>query len=396
MEEIEIVIAGAGICGLAVALALHRKGIKSVVLEKAESVRATGAGIGIQPNGWRVLHQLGVASILQSTALPILGGRDISIQNNGKRRESPLLPVPSVGEVRCLKRSDLVNVLAGQLPTGTIRFECQIVSVELDSLTSYPIIHLQDGTAIRAKVLVGCDGANSIVGNFIGLKPKKVFSSCTVRGFTEYPNSHGLPIEFIRIRKGNTLFGRVPITDKLVYWFLLHRWNPTDISKVAQDPELIQQLAKDTLLEYELSTESLELVERCNRSSLSFTHLSYREPWEVLLANFRRGTVTVAGDAMHAMCPFLGQGGAAAMEDSIVLARCLSKKLNSKEGIEEALDKYVKERRMRLVRLSTQTYLIGSLLDTTSLIKKLFVVLFMTLLFPNPTAHSRYDCGSLF
>ncbi|XP_021903321.1 FAD-dependent monooxygenase bik2-like [Carica papaya] len=231
MEEIEIVIAGAGICGLAVALALHRKGIKSVVLEKAESVRATGAGIGIQPNGWRVLHQLGVASTLQSTALPILGGRDISIQNNGKRRESPLLPVPSVGEVRCLKRSDLVNVLAGQLPTGTIRFECQIVSVELDSLTSYPIIHLQDGTAIRAKVLVGCDGANSIVGNFIGLKPKKVFSSCTVRGFTEYPNSHGLPIEFIRIRKGNTLFGRVPITDKLVYWFLLHRWNPTDILK---------------------------------------------------------------------------------------------------------------------------------------------------------------------
>lgn len=165
---------------------------------------------------------------------------------------------------------------------------------------------------------------------------------------------------------------------------------------MAQDPELIQQLAKDTLLEYELSTESLELVERCDRSSLSFTHLSYREPWEVLLANFRRGTVTVAGDAMHAMCPFLGQGGAAAMEDSIVLARCLSKKLNSKEGIEEALDKYVKERRMRLVRLSTQTYLIGSLLDTTSLIKKLFVVLFMTLLFPNPTAHSRYDCGSLF
>ena len=52
---------------------LYRKGIKSVVLEKSETLRSTGAGITIRTNGWCALHQLGVASNLRLTALPIQG-----------------------------------------------------------------------------------------------------------------------------------------------------------------------------------------------------------------------------------------------------------------------------------------------------------------------------------
>lgn len=70
-EEIEIVIVGGGICGLATALALHRKGIKSVVLERSESLRATGAGIAVHTNGWRALDQLGIGSKLRQNALPL-------------------------------------------------------------------------------------------------------------------------------------------------------------------------------------------------------------------------------------------------------------------------------------------------------------------------------------
>ncbi|MFS7965366.1 putative 3-hydroxybenzoate 6-monooxygenase [Helianthus anomalus] len=70
MDDDEVVIIGAGICGLATALALHRKGIKSVVMERSESLRnVTGAAIGIQPNGWRALDQLGVSENLRNTAV---------------------------------------------------------------------------------------------------------------------------------------------------------------------------------------------------------------------------------------------------------------------------------------------------------------------------------------
>ncbi|GMH24890.1 hypothetical protein Nepgr_026733 [Nepenthes gracilis] len=64
----EIVIVGGGICGLAAALALHRKGIRSVVLERAESLRAAGFAITIHSNGRRALDQLGIGPKLRSTS----------------------------------------------------------------------------------------------------------------------------------------------------------------------------------------------------------------------------------------------------------------------------------------------------------------------------------------
>ncbi|MFS7951612.1 putative 3-hydroxybenzoate 6-monooxygenase [Helianthus anomalus] len=71
MYDEEVVIIGAGISGLATALALHKKGIKSIVMERSETLRNDGSAIGIRPNGWRALDQLGVAEILRRTSIPL-------------------------------------------------------------------------------------------------------------------------------------------------------------------------------------------------------------------------------------------------------------------------------------------------------------------------------------
>ncbi|XP_028083001.1 uncharacterized protein LOC114284289 [Camellia sinensis] len=68
----DIVIVGGRICGLATALALHRKGMTSIVLERAETLRTIGAGIGMQSNGWLALDQLGVGLKLRQTVIPVL------------------------------------------------------------------------------------------------------------------------------------------------------------------------------------------------------------------------------------------------------------------------------------------------------------------------------------
>jgi hypothetical protein len=84
----------------------------------------------------------------------------------------------------------------------------------------------------------------------------------------------------------------------------------------------------------------------------------------------------VAGDAMHVMAPFFGQGGSTALEDAVVLARSLSRSapdgvvangspsddLELEEKIRVALGKYVTERRPRLV--------FGTLLSAKSLLKR--------------------------
>ena len=63
-----------------------------------------------------------------------------------------ILVLDRSGEARCLKRSVLMETLANDLPIGTVCFGCRILTVELDPITSYPILQLQDGRVIKAKV----------------------------------------------------------------------------------------------------------------------------------------------------------------------------------------------------------------------------------------------------
>lgn len=279
------------------------------------------------------------------------------IEKGIKRRES--VGPASYGEVRGVLRNDLVRALAHALPLGTLRLGCHILSVKLDETKSFPIVHVKNGEAIKAKVLIGCDGSNSVVSRFLGLNPTKDLGSRAIRGFTNYPDDHGFRQEFIRIKMDNVVSGRLPITHKLVFWFVVLRNCPQD-SNFLKNQEDIARLALASVREF--SEEWKEMVKNCDMDSLYINRLRYRAPWDVLSGKFRRGTVTVAGDSMHLMGPFLGQGCSAALEDGVVLARCLWRKLNlgqdgiinvssfsSRMQIEEAIDEYIRERRGRLV-----------------------------------------------
>ncbi|KAI3912622.1 hypothetical protein MKW92_005469 [Papaver armeniacum] len=394
IEEADIVIVGGGIGGLATALALHKLGLQSVVLERSESIRTTGSAIGIFSNGWRALDQLEVGAQLRPRAVPFTALRNISL-NNGK---------VSVEEARCLRRNDLVQVLADSLPPNTVRFGCHILAVKLDPQTSQPILQLQDGTTIKEKVVIGCDGVHSVVSELIGLKPAKSFSTCGVRGFTSYPSGHGLSNEFARFRKDNRLFGRMPVDDNLLYWFVARQWTASDTG-VSSEPKLIKESTIESITDF--PAEIIETVKKCDLDSLTLTKIRYRTPWDILLGNFRKGTVIVAGDAMHVMGPFLGQGGSAALEDAVVLARNLAQAMSVKGSeridkqimqvkIEAAMDRYAKERRMRVFMLSSQAYLIGMLLETSSgRLTKLVMVIALVVFFSNSIAHTKYNCGHL-
>lgn len=222
-----------------------------------------------------------------------------------------------------------------------------------------------------------------------------------MRGFTNYPNGHGFPQELLRIKTGNVLVGRLGLNENHVFWFVVHM---QDNHHNGEDQQSIANLTLKWV--DNLSEDWEEMVKKCDVESLTITHLRYRSPLEIMFGKFRRGTVTVAGDAMHVMGPFLGQGGSAALEDAVVLARCLARKIGPDHGgllkdcsmknIEDCIDEYVKERRMRLVGLSTQTYLTGRWLQTSSVVVRLmFIVLLVILFGRSQIRHTKYDCGRL-
>ncbi|CDP11536.1 unnamed protein product [Coffea canephora] len=399
-EEHEVVIVGGGIGGLATALALHRKGLRSVVYERSESLRAEGSAITILRNGWRALDQLGVGDVLRDKAILVQGGQGIWVDEGNQQQP---IPIPG-GEARCLKRSDLIKALADALPPETVRFGYKVVAVTMDPENMFPTLTLNNGSSIRAKVLIGCDGSNSVVADFLGIKPTRLFALCSVRGLTSYPNGHVFSPELVRIKRDRVMVGRIPVDNNLVYWFVSVPLSWLD-RKFPDDPELIRKLT--TKITEGFPSDAVEMIEGSDLDSLSITHLRYHAPWEMLVGRFRRGPITVAGDAMHAMGPFLGQGGSAALEDAVVLARNLGRKIASlspyergkeimTDKIGQAFDQYVEERRMRMVRLATQAYLTGLILGSPPMsITKFIAVIIMAILFRDRNEHAKFDCGNL-
>ncbi|XP_022632604.1 monooxygenase 1 isoform X5 [Vigna radiata var. radiata] len=288
---------------------------------------------------------------------------------------------------------------------GTIRTNCQVLSVELDPVTKFPHLMLSNGSVLRAKVVIGCDGVNSAIASMFGLHRTtlRLFSTSVARGFTNYPNGHKFSSEFVMMSKGQVQLGRLPVTDKLVYWFVTRLRTSKD-SKIWKDPVLIRQSLMESMKGF--PAEAMEMMRNSKLSFLHLTELKYRPPWDLLFNNFRKGTVTIAGDAMHPTGPFVAQGGSASIEDAIVLARCLAQKMfddkNKTEETtinsamaEEAFDQYVKERKMRNFWLSFHSFLVGKKLDTTSSIIRFIILAIMSTLFRDPDWHSRYHCGNL-
>eukprot|EP01018_Ginkgo_biloba_P029757 Gb_17954 [translate_table: standard] len=386
-EEFEgIVIAGGGIAGLATALALHRVGLKSLVLERADGLRATGTAISIWKNAWKALDALGIGDELRQHHLQLQAVqmvstvvKEYSCEIDGKRCH----------ELRCVKRSALLEAMAAALPPESIRKNSKIVRLQQKPKSNFSsIVELEDGTVIRAK---------------LGISPPILPGRCGIRGYATYPEGHHMePKFYLHFGKGVNV-GHMLVNEKEVYWFVSWVSNSQD-SQTAHDPELIRQEAM-LLLKGFLETLT-EMVQRSGSDTLNMLSLRLRWPWRMFFGTrLWKGTVTAAGDAMHPMIPDLGQGGCASLEDAVVLGRCLAEALKRRverdeeeaERIEEALKKYVEERRWRWAWLMGKACFTGFVQQGSwAIVRLLRDKIFLRLRSSEIYfSHAEVDCGGL-
>ncbi|KAK3032185.1 hypothetical protein RJ639_035897 [Escallonia herrerae] len=323
MGEVEdVVIVGAGIAGLATAVALKRYGVRALVLERSEGLRATGAGLSLFPNAWLALEALGVAHKLSPLYSPSTKGFLTNIQS-GATQEVSIAGSDSGGGPRTVHRKALSEALAEELPFDTIRFSSKLKSIEAQEL---------EGSSIAVLRMEDC----AII------KTKNVWQYLDV----------------------GTRAGFVPLTDKELYWFLATN-NPVPKGEdvTAGNPErlqreVIENFAKDFPSNY------IDVARHADLSTLTMSPLMLRLPWDIIFGNAHKGTITVAGDAMHPMTPDLGEGGGSSLEDAVVLGCHIGEsvvangRLVPREAA-NAIEKYVKERRWRAAWLISGSYLAG-------------------------------------
>jgi 2-polyprenyl-6-methoxyphenol hydroxylase-like FAD-dependent oxidoreductase len=329
------VIIGAGIGGLAAAVALRRVGVKSLIIEQAGSIREIGAGLSLWSNAVNALRELGVearvtdcASIIERNSVRAPSGRLIAISEFGdisRNADAPCI---------CVHRAVLQRILLEAVPPTWVRTGARCLGFNGSTAI------LEDGESIEADVLVGADGISSVIRAGLHGEERPRYAGYTCwRGILRMEEA--LPDRTALLAAGaGSQFGLWPCGAGQHYWFL-----------TKNAPQGTAQTKADVLaLCGNWAAPIPGIIEGTPVGAILQNDIVDRPP----LRWWGRGRVTLLGDAAHATTPNLGQGACMALEDAVVLAYCLS----TVRPAESALREYERLRIPRteaIVRDSWQT-----------------------------------------
>ncbi|PIN19143.1 Kynurenine 3-monooxygenase [Handroanthus impetiginosus] len=403
MEVVEdIVIVGAGIAGLTTSLGLHRLGIRSLVLESADTLRTQGFAFAMWTNAWKALDVVGIGNILRQKHNRLTKLVSISVASGLPTAE---LRFEDIHEVRRINRKVLMETLGNELPEGTIRYSSKVEYIQDSGF--FKLIHLADGTILRTKVLIGCDGVNSVVAKFLGFSKPSFVGRASIRGYVECKDIHGLEPEFLQFFGNGVRYGVTPCDDHGVYWFFTYIPSLQD-KGIEENPDKMKQFILTKL--GNVSNQVRNIFEKTDLNNMIWSQLKYRHPWELLWGNISTDNVAIAGDALHPMTPDIGQGGCSALEGGVVLARTLAAALRQKsvvgareneekvqrERIVMGLKKYAKERRWRSIKLVSVAYVVGFIQQSNgiliSFLRDRVIARYLAAIL---LKMSQFDCGSL-
>ena len=347
MSKLAIAIAGGGVGGLAAAIALRAQGHDITVLEQAKSFLRVGADINLTPNVVKAIDGLGAgAAIRQTGARPTFR---ISRQwDTGE--ETSRLPMSDAAEEKygapqiTIHRADILAALAAQFPVEQILFGKRVAGLTEDERGVH--VACEDGSVARFDAVIGADGIHSRVRTAIFGEESPRFT-----GVVSFRSV--VPTERVR---------QVPEIEAFTKW-----WGPNANSQIVTFPLnqgretfIFATTGQDSWTEEswtsagdvnelrafyrEFHPDARALLDACDTTLKSA--LYERDP----LPRWSVGAVSLLGDACHPMLPFMAQGAGMAIEDAVVLGRCLAG-VSERAQLAPALQRYALTRQERTAKI---------------------------------------------
>jgi salicylate hydroxylase len=320
-----VVIAGAGIGGLTAALAVARHGYRVVLLEQAERLEETGAGIQLSPNASRVLIALGLRERLASH---VVAPGELTVGNARTGRVLTRAPLGAAAEQRygapywIIHRGDLQSVLLEAVeanPDIVLRLGTRVENFAPHRNGITVTAHSGRGTVEECGVaLVGADGLWSCLRGRLGHGEAPRFTGHTAwRALVPAESAVGeLSTPTINLwfgRRSHVVYYPVK-GGRLINIVAVIRddWREPGWSAPADRTEMPARLHPEAWRGP--PREILCAADRWLKWAL------FDAP---LLPYWGRGPVTLLGDAAHPILPYLAQGAAMAIEDAAELATCI-------------------------------------------------------------------------
>jgi 6-hydroxynicotinate 3-monooxygenase len=351
MTKLSIAIIGAGMGGLATAAALHRAGIKADVYEQASRFTRLGAGIQIGCNAMKVLRGLGLESVMRAQSFYPRSWNNKEYDTGeirfdmifGEAAEERYGAPYLLGH-----RGDLHSALASAVPEENVHLNHKLTGFTQNADRSVSLT-FANGNTITADGVISSDGVHSMVKeqlfgkdepNFTGrIAYRTVFPASLLGGYeiddcTKWwgPDRH-IVIYYVKPDRSEVYF----VTSQPEPNFTVESWSAMgDVNELRNAFSAFHPQVRHVLASCP-SVHKWALVDR--------------DP----LDHWSEGNITLLGDACHPMTPYMAQGAAMAMEDGVVLSRCLAGV--DRDGVSEAFARFEATRKPRTsrVQLSSRT-----------------------------------------
>jgi 2-polyprenyl-6-methoxyphenol hydroxylase-like FAD-dependent oxidoreductase len=339
----EVLIVGAGICGLTLALNLHKRGMSCRVFERAPEMKELGVGITLLPHGMREFTALGLQEKLLAAGIENSESRFYNrfgqLIYREPRGKAAGYEFPEVGIHRGRLQMILYESACARLGAERIELNRTCVGIEQDEQSARVLLQEtlngQMLASAEGLIAIACDGVNSIIRKKFYPGDDVVFTGInTWRGVTRRkPILDGRT--YFRI--GSILTGKIviyPIVDdidgcgnQLINW-------TTEIKRDAprkNDWNRPGELA-DFYPVYERWTfDWLDVAQLIRESEIILEYpMVDKDP----IARWTFGRVTFAGDAAHPMYPRGSNGSAQAVIDARVLADALQQAADPRDALQ--------------------------------------------------------------